>query len=174
MLQSFHCPSPKKMSFKKMDPSCTIGFYCRTVQDFEKASEEITKVGVGAAALSPTARVLRAGKAENQLGRTKQESFFSRYLLLLSQSERSRLVFIPSVFTGTWSWGWWASVLPGGAARWRYWSENIAELPRAPRRLPKGTEIPREEFFLNGSIWSGQNCLLFLVSLSAVSDCIEM
>lgn len=29
-----------------MDPSCTIGFYCRTVQDFEKASEEITKVGV--------------------------------------------------------------------------------------------------------------------------------
>lgn len=34
------------MSFKKMDPSCTIGFYCRTVQDFEKASEEITKVGV--------------------------------------------------------------------------------------------------------------------------------
>ncbi|XP_027507303.1 cysteine protease ATG4C isoform X3 [Corapipo altera] len=42
-LESFHCPSPKKMSFKKMDPSCTIGFYCRTVQDFEKASEEITK-----------------------------------------------------------------------------------------------------------------------------------
>lgn len=34
------------MSFKKMDPSCTIGFYCRTVQDFEKASEEITKVSV--------------------------------------------------------------------------------------------------------------------------------
>ncbi|NWI59776.1 ATG4C protease, partial [Calyptomena viridis] len=43
-LESFHCPSPKKMSFKKMDPSCTIGFYCRTVQDFEKASEEITKM----------------------------------------------------------------------------------------------------------------------------------
>ncbi|NXD26896.1 ATG4C protease, partial [Spelaeornis formosus] len=43
-LESFHCPSPKKMSFKKMDPSCTIGFYCRTVQDFEKASEEISKM----------------------------------------------------------------------------------------------------------------------------------
>lgn len=38
------------MSFKKMDPSCTIGFYCRTVQDFEKASEEITKVGVDCSA----------------------------------------------------------------------------------------------------------------------------
>ncbi|MGH0154695.1 UNVERIFIED_CONTAM: hypothetical protein FKN15_067357 [Acipenser sinensis] len=43
-LESFHCPSPKKMSFTKMDPSCTIGFYSRSVQDFEKISEEISKV----------------------------------------------------------------------------------------------------------------------------------
>nr|XP_023497764.1 cysteine protease ATG4C isoform X2 [Equus caballus] len=42
-LETFHCPSPKKMSFRKMDPSCTIGFYCRNVQDFKRASEEITK-----------------------------------------------------------------------------------------------------------------------------------
>nr|XP_006126820.1 cysteine protease ATG4C isoform X2 [Pelodiscus sinensis] len=42
-LESFHCPSPKKMSFKNMDPSCTIGFYCKNVQDFERISEEITK-----------------------------------------------------------------------------------------------------------------------------------
>ncbi|XP_054430136.1 cysteine protease ATG4C isoform X2 [Pteronotus mesoamericanus] len=43
-LETFHCPSPKKMSFRKMDPSCTIGFYCRNVQDFKRASEEITKM----------------------------------------------------------------------------------------------------------------------------------
>ncbi|XP_006126819.2 cysteine protease ATG4C isoform X2 [Pelodiscus sinensis] len=43
-LESFHCPSPKKMSFKNMDPSCTIGFYCKNVQDFERISEEITKM----------------------------------------------------------------------------------------------------------------------------------
>nr|XP_048716670.1 cysteine protease ATG4C isoform X7 [Caretta caretta] len=43
-VKSFHCPSPKKMSFKNMDPSCTIGFYCRNMQDFERISEEITKM----------------------------------------------------------------------------------------------------------------------------------
>ncbi|XP_050818012.1 cysteine protease ATG4C isoform X5 [Gopherus flavomarginatus] len=43
-VKSFHCPSPKKMSFKNMDPSCTIGFYCRNMKDFERISEEITKM----------------------------------------------------------------------------------------------------------------------------------
>ncbi|KAJ8392544.1 hypothetical protein AAFF_G00074220 [Aldrovandia affinis] len=43
-LESYHCPSPKKMPFSKMDPSCTIGFYSRSVQDFEKISEELAKV----------------------------------------------------------------------------------------------------------------------------------
>ncbi|KAB0391928.1 hypothetical protein E2I00_009115 [Balaenoptera physalus] len=43
-LETFHCPSPKKMSFRKMDLSCTIGFYCQNVQDFKRASEEITKM----------------------------------------------------------------------------------------------------------------------------------
>lgn len=43
-LQSFHCPSPKKMSFSKMDPSCTIGFYSRSVKDFERISQELTKL----------------------------------------------------------------------------------------------------------------------------------
>lgn len=43
-LESFHCSSPKKMPFKKMDPSCTIGFYCRNVLDYEKVAEEVSKV----------------------------------------------------------------------------------------------------------------------------------
>ncbi|XP_066547923.1 cysteine protease ATG4C isoform X2 [Amia ocellicauda] len=43
-LESYHCPSPKKMPFSKMDPSCTLGFYSRSVQDFEKITEEISKV----------------------------------------------------------------------------------------------------------------------------------
>uniref|UniRef100_H3DL66 Cysteine protease n=1 Tax=Tetraodon nigroviridis TaxID=99883 RepID=H3DL66_TETNG len=43
-LQSFHCPSPKKMPFTKMDPSCTLGFYSRSAQDFEKIKQELTKL----------------------------------------------------------------------------------------------------------------------------------
>ncbi|XP_062853180.1 cysteine protease ATG4C [Trichomycterus rosablanca] len=43
-LQSYHCPSPKKMPFSKMDPSCTIGFYSKSVQDYERISSELSKV----------------------------------------------------------------------------------------------------------------------------------
>lgn len=49
-LQSYHCPSPKKMPFTKMDPSCTIGFYSRSVEDFERIRQELSKV------LQPSAR----------------------------------------------------------------------------------------------------------------------
>ncbi|XP_074525263.1 cysteine protease ATG4C isoform X2 [Halichoeres trimaculatus] len=42
-LQSYHCPSPKKMPFSKMDPSCTIGFYSRSAHDFEKIRQELSK-----------------------------------------------------------------------------------------------------------------------------------
>ncbi|XP_050313263.1 cysteine protease atg4da [Anthonomus grandis grandis] len=33
-LTSFHCRSPRKIPISKIDPSCCIGFYCRTKEDF--------------------------------------------------------------------------------------------------------------------------------------------
>lgn len=77
------------MSFKKMDPSCTIGFYCRTVQDFEKASEEITKVGVNSSA--GTGGVAVYGSGENQLHRHRP--FLVGYCCLCHH-EKSSLLFI--------------------------------------------------------------------------------
>lgn len=47
--KSYHCPSPKKMPFSKMDPSCTIGFYSRSAQDYERIRQELSKVGRNAA-----------------------------------------------------------------------------------------------------------------------------
>ncbi|XP_037029682.1 cysteine protease ATG4D [Bradysia coprophila] len=34
-VHSFHCKSPRKLKLSKLDPSCCIGFYCQTKNDFD-------------------------------------------------------------------------------------------------------------------------------------------
>ncbi|CAN7976019.1 unnamed protein product [Ixodes persulcatus] len=45
-LDSFHCSWPRKMSFSRIDPSCTIGFYCKTRHDLEDFAKNIRELTV--------------------------------------------------------------------------------------------------------------------------------
>lgn len=45
-LDSYHCSWPRKMSFYKMDPSCTMGFYCKTEDEFERFVKDVKQLAV--------------------------------------------------------------------------------------------------------------------------------
>ena len=33
-VRSYHCRTPRKLPASKMDPSCTIGFFCKSKEEF--------------------------------------------------------------------------------------------------------------------------------------------
>lgn len=40
-LDTFHCSDPRKMPVTKMDPSCTLAFYCRSRAEFTQLTQSV-------------------------------------------------------------------------------------------------------------------------------------
>lgn len=43
-LNSYHCDFPRKLSLERMDPSCAVGFYCRTHQEFNDLMNTLKEI----------------------------------------------------------------------------------------------------------------------------------
>ena len=48
-IRSYHCRTPRKLTASKMDPSCTIGFFCHSREEFHvlrRKTEPVSQHGV--------------------------------------------------------------------------------------------------------------------------------
>lgn len=48
-LESFHCMSPRKLNFSKMDPSCTVAFFLRTRKELDRFVSDAPKMAMTSA-----------------------------------------------------------------------------------------------------------------------------
>lgn len=93
-LWSFHCMSPRKMSISKMDPSCTVGFYIRTEEQFEQLCNELPTVvsPLGSHASDYPMFIIRDGRCGEWQNKNTNTNRPERYLRVRHVDENGRLV----------------------------------------------------------------------------------
>ncbi|XP_061568364.1 cysteine protease atg4da [Cololabis saira] len=67
-LESFHCNHPRKMSFSRMDPSCTIGFYVNGQKELESLSTAVNEAVSTSAKTYPMFIFSEGGSLEEEGG----------------------------------------------------------------------------------------------------------
>ncbi|CAF2411983.1 unnamed protein product [Rotaria sp. Silwood2] len=70
-ISSYSCSSPKILTAKKMDPNCTLGFYCRDKADFEMFSAQWNRVCHMAADNRRTCPIFRIERGTFQESHTR-------------------------------------------------------------------------------------------------------
>lgn len=92
-VETFHCQYPRKLSFSKMDPTCTLGFYCKTKEDFDNFLLEVPKI-----TMPPTQETFplfhfeSGSRAEFENGcRNLSTSQITQSITLVSRSERGSI-----------------------------------------------------------------------------------
>ncbi|XP_786847.4 uncharacterized protein LOC581768 isoform X2 [Strongylocentrotus purpuratus] len=93
-LWSFHCMSPRKMSISKMDPSCTIGFYIRTEEQFEQLCKELPTVvsPLGSHSSDYPMFIVRDGRCGDWQNKNTNTNRPERYLRVRHVDENGRLI----------------------------------------------------------------------------------
>ena len=77
-LATYHCKSIRKMQLSRMDPSCCIGFLCKSSSDFENWSEIVRDLATPAGASDYPMFSIMEGRVNDHL--VDSEKLFSQLL----------------------------------------------------------------------------------------------
>ncbi|TRY95698.1 hypothetical protein DNTS_022109 [Danionella cerebrum] len=82
-LETFHCQNVRKMAFRRMDPSCTLGFYARSRADFLSLCSDVSQALSSSEGKYPVFTFVEGHKPKESDGCTSEQSSSTDEFVLL-------------------------------------------------------------------------------------------